>query len=131
MYLQKSEQFFNIYFSDKAAVRSDAAAELDRLTRGAQKKPTGGSGSNSIDNSLNNSECWQRPLAAVLSINHHSKARKLSIIIINKLWIEDFAAANNFSRELTAGFCIYQQQQQQENNNNNLEPATPSMLGVA
>ena len=57
MYLQKSEQFFNIYFSDKAAVRSDAAAELDRLTRGAQKKPTGGSGSNSIDNSLNNSEC--------------------------------------------------------------------------
>jgi len=41
----------------KAAVRSDAAAELDRLTRGAQKKPTGGSGSNSIDNSLNNSEC--------------------------------------------------------------------------
>ena len=44
-------------FSDKATVRSDAAAELDRLTRGAQKKPTGGSGSNSIDNSLNNSEC--------------------------------------------------------------------------
>lgn len=41
----------------KAAVRSDAAAELDRLTRGAQKKPAGGSGSNSIDNSLNNSEC--------------------------------------------------------------------------
>jgi len=41
----------------KAAVRSDAAAELDRLTRGAQKKPTGGSGSNSIDTSLNNSEC--------------------------------------------------------------------------
>ena len=40
-----------------------------------------------------------------------------------------FAAANNFSRELTAGFCIYQQQQQV--NNNNLEPATPSMLGVA
>ena len=39
-----------------------------------------------------------------------------------------FAAANNFSRELTAGFCIYQQQQQE---NNNLEPATPSMLGVA
>ena len=42
-----------------------------------------------------------------------------------------FAAANNFSRELTAGFCIYQQQQQENNNNNNLEPATPSMLGVA
>ena len=48
---------------DKAAVRSDAAAELDRLTR-AQKKGGGtapGSGSstgNSIDNSINNSsEC--------------------------------------------------------------------------
>ena len=41
-----------------------------------------------------------------------------------------FAAANNFSRELTAGFCIYQQQQQ-VNNNNNLDPAMPSMLGVA
>lgn len=40
----------------KAAVRSDAAAELDRLTRGAQKKPPSGSGSNSIDaTSLNNS----------------------------------------------------------------------------
>jgi len=40
------------------AVRSDAAAELDRLTRGAQKKPSG-SGHNSMDNSLNNSssEC--------------------------------------------------------------------------
>ena len=48
---------------DKAAVRSDAAAELDRLTR-AQKKgggtaPGGGSSTgNSIDNSINNSsEC--------------------------------------------------------------------------
>ena len=48
---------------DKAAVRSDAAAELDRLTR-AQKKgggtAPGGSSStgNSIDNSINNSsEC--------------------------------------------------------------------------
>ena len=48
---------------DKAAVRSDAAAELDRLTR-AQKKgggtaPGGGSiTGNSIDNSINNSsEC--------------------------------------------------------------------------
>ena len=48
-----------IFFSDNAkAVRSDAAAELDRLTRGAQKKPSG-SGHNSMDNSLNNSssEC--------------------------------------------------------------------------
>ena len=48
---------------DKAAVRSDAAAELDRLTR-AQKKgggttPGGGSSTgNSIENSINNSsEC--------------------------------------------------------------------------
>ena len=48
-----------IFFPDNAkAVRSDAAAELDRLTRGAQKKPSG-SGHNSMDNSLNNSssEC--------------------------------------------------------------------------
>merc|ERR1712241_341863 len=35
----------------KAAVRSDAAAELDRLTRGAQKKPN--SGNNSLDNNIN------------------------------------------------------------------------------
>lgn len=43
---------------DKAAVRSDAAAELDRLTR-AQKKGSGtpgGSSSNSIDVN-NSSEC--------------------------------------------------------------------------
>ena len=56
----------DLFFStilDKAAVRSDAAAELDRLTR-AQKKgggtaPGGGSSTgNSIDNSINNSsEC--------------------------------------------------------------------------
>merc|ERR1711862_957151 len=40
----------------KAAVRSDAAAELDRLTRGAQKKPN--SGNNSLDNNINStSEC--------------------------------------------------------------------------
>ena len=45
-------------FADKA-VRSDAAAELDRLTRGTQKKASN-SGHNSMDNnSLNNSssEC--------------------------------------------------------------------------
>ena len=47
-----------------------------------------------------------------------------------QIWIEDLLQLINFSRELTAGFCIYQQQQQ-ENNNKNLEPATPSMLGVA
>ena len=45
-------------FTDKAAVRSDAAAELDRLTRGAQKKPN--SGNNSLDNNINStSECWR------------------------------------------------------------------------
>lgn len=46
----------------KAAVRSDAAAELDRLTRGGAPKKAStanNSGNNSIDNSLNNSssEC--------------------------------------------------------------------------
>ena len=48
-------------FADKA-VRSDAAAELDRLTRGTQKKASN-SGHNSMENnSLNNSssECWER-----------------------------------------------------------------------
>lgn len=51
----------NLIFStitDKASVRSDAAAELDRLTR-AQKKgggTPGGSNANSIDNN-NSSEC--------------------------------------------------------------------------
>ena len=39
-------------------MRSDAAAELDRLTRGAQKKPN--SGNNSLDNNINStSECWR------------------------------------------------------------------------
>lgn len=48
----------NHRFTDKAAVRSDAAAELDRLTRGAQKKPN--SGNNSLDNNINStSECWR------------------------------------------------------------------------
>ena len=46
--------------TDKASVRSDAAAELDRLTR-AQKKgggTPGGSNANSIDDNRNNSsEC--------------------------------------------------------------------------
>ncbi len=38
-------------------MRSDAAAELDRMTRGAQKKPVDNSGSanNSINN--NSSDC--------------------------------------------------------------------------
>ncbi len=39
-------------------MRSDAAAELDRMTRGAQKKPvdnSGGSANNSINN--NSSDC--------------------------------------------------------------------------
>lgn len=43
----------------KAAVRSDAAAELDRLTRGAQKK-SAGSGNNSIDSLNNTTDCWPR-----------------------------------------------------------------------
>ena len=43
------------FSSDKAAaVRSDAAAELDRLTR-SQKKVLPSSGPSSLDNSLNNS----------------------------------------------------------------------------
>lgn len=45
--------------TDKASVRSDAAAELDRLTR-AQKKgggTPGGSNANSIDVINNSSEC--------------------------------------------------------------------------
>ena len=46
--------------TDKASVRSDAAAELDQLTR-AQKKgggTPGGSTANSIDDNRNNSsEC--------------------------------------------------------------------------
>ena len=54
--LGKNKLFFIL---DKAAVRSDAAAELDRLTR-AQKKgggAPGGSSSNSIDVINNSSEC--------------------------------------------------------------------------
>ena len=53
---------FSIYINfvtDKASVRSDAAAELDRLTR-AQKKgggTQGGSTANSIDVINNSSEC--------------------------------------------------------------------------
>ena len=55
---------FNIFVyikfvTDKASVRSDAAAELDRLTR-AQKKgggTQGGSTANSIDVINNSSEC--------------------------------------------------------------------------
>ena len=47
------------FVTDKASVRSDAAAELDRLTR-AQKKgggTQGGSTANSIDVINNSSEC--------------------------------------------------------------------------
>ena len=48
----------HFFILDKAAVRSDAAAELDRLTRGAQKKPNSSSGNNSLDNNINSaSEC--------------------------------------------------------------------------
>ena len=59
LFLNFLKLFKKNFLSDNAkAVRSDAAAELDRLTRGAQKKPSG-SGHNSMDNSLNNSssEC--------------------------------------------------------------------------
>ena len=43
---------------DKAAVRSDAAAELDRLTRAQKKGGTPGGGTtNSIDVINNSSEC--------------------------------------------------------------------------
>ena len=58
----KSACSFFIYINfvtDKASVRSDAAAELDRLTR-AQKKgggTQGGSTANSIDVINNSSEC--------------------------------------------------------------------------
>ncbi len=50
----------NISVKAASAMRSDAAAELDRMTRGAQKKPVdnsggGGSANNSINN--NSSDC--------------------------------------------------------------------------
>ena len=66
-------------------------------------------------------------------VNQSSFQSNKKIIYKNnyqQIWIEDLLQLTIFTRELTAGFCIYQQQQQQENNNN-LEPATPSMLGVA
>ena len=53
-----------IFIIDKAAVRSDAAAELDRLTRAQKKVSSSGAGSgvssannNSIEGMNNSSEC--------------------------------------------------------------------------
>jgi len=66
-----------------------------------------------------------------LSINHHSKARKLSIIIINKYELKILLQLTIFLVNSQRVFVFISSSKQQENNNNNLEPATPSMLGVA
>ena len=65
-------------------------------------------------------------------VNQSSFQSNKKIIYKNnyqQIWIEDLLQLTIFTRELTAGFCIYQQQQQV--NSNNLDPAMPSMLGVA
>ena len=99
-------------------MRSDAAAELDRLTRGAQKKPTGGSGSNSIDNSLNNSECWHmlsnshfswpvltQIFKSVLDMCELSPFQKTYELLTFFSWNHCVAVTGN-------GVCIYQKQPQ-------------------
>ena len=72
-------------------MRSDAAAELDRLTRGAQKKPNSSSGNNSLDNNINSaSECWKyqwrakqkKVMVYLLICASFLKRKKLSVMLM-------------------------------------------------